>query len=106
MQSGQPEPTTKPRWENLYCFVLNDGSSSVPPIVMRRPEGLSPIDGSHRMAVLSGLRLIPEAAFASKKLAMPSNEQDVWTGRRRNGRFPDALRRAPDCLQRPEIGRG
>jgi hypothetical protein len=48
---------------------------------MRRPEGLSPIDGTHRMAVLSGLRLLPEAAFTAKKLAKPSNEQNVWMGK-------------------------
>ena len=47
---------------------------------MRRPEGLSPIDGTHRMAVLSGLRLLPEANLAAKKLAKPSNEQQDSSG--------------------------
>jgi hypothetical protein len=90
MQGGQPGPTTKRRWENLYRYVLNDGSFPVPPVVMRRPEGLSPIDGTHRMAVLSGLRLIPEAVFASKKLAKPAAEQTVWMGRHKDGELPNA----------------
>jgi hypothetical protein len=90
MQGGKPGPTTKRRWENLYRYVLNDGSFPVPPVVMRRPEGLSPIDGTHRMDVLSGLRLIPEAAFASKRLAKPSNEQNVWIGKHEDGKFPNA----------------
>jgi hypothetical protein len=62
----EPSSTTKRRWDNLFRYVLNDGSFPVPPVVMRRREGLSPIDGSHRMAVLSALRLIPKAAFAAK----------------------------------------
>jgi hypothetical protein len=57
---------------------------------MRRSEGLSPIDGTHRMAVLSGLRPLPESAVAAKKLAKPSNEQDVWMGRHRDGELPNA----------------
>ena len=51
---------------------------------------LSPIDGTHRMAVLSGLRLLPEAAFAAKKLAKPSNEQNVWMGKHKDGELPNA----------------
>jgi hypothetical protein len=66
---GNPSSTTKRRWDNLFRYVLNDGSFPLPPVVMRRPEGLSPIDGTHSMAVLSGLRQLPEAAFTAKKMA-------------------------------------
>ena len=57
---------------------------------MRRPEGLTPIDGTHRMAVLSALQLIPKANFAAKKLAKPANEQDVWMGKHKDGELPNA----------------
>lgn len=87
---GNPDPTTKRRWDNLFRYTLNAGSFPVAAVVMRRPEGLSPIDGTHRMAVLSALRLIPEAAFAAKKLAKPSNEQEVWMGRHSGGEIPNA----------------
>jgi hypothetical protein len=60
-----------------------------PPVVMGRPECLSPIDGTHRMAVLSGLRLLPGAALAAKKLAKPSKEQNVWMGRHADGELPN-----------------
>lgn len=90
MEGGKPDPATKRRWDNLFRYVLNDGSFPVSPVVMRRPEGLSPIDGTHRLAVLSGLRLLPEAAFAAKKLAKPSNEQDVWMGKHKDGELPCA----------------
>ena len=55
------------RVPHVFRYVLNDGSFPVPPVVMRRPEGLSPIDGTHRMAVLSGVRLIPEANFSREE---------------------------------------
>jgi hypothetical protein len=45
---------------------------------MRRPEGLSPIDGTHRLAVLSALRIMPEEKFASLGLEKPAEE--VWVG--------------------------
>jgi hypothetical protein len=50
----------------------------------------SPIDGTHRMAVLSALQLIPEANFAAKKLAKPANEQNVWMGKHKDGELPIA----------------
>jgi hypothetical protein len=52
---------------------------------MLRPDGLSPIDGTRRMAVLGALRLIPEANFAAKKLAKPANER-LAGDERRTGR--------------------
>ncbi len=90
MESGKPSPTTKRRFDNIFRYVLNDGSFPVTPVAMRHPEGLSPIDGTHRMAVLSALRLLPDAAYAAKKLAKPSNEQNVWIGRHEDGELPDA----------------
>jgi hypothetical protein len=42
------------------------------------------------MAVLSALRLIPEANFAAKKLAKPANEQQVWMGKHKDGELPNA----------------
>jgi hypothetical protein len=89
MEGGNPSSTTKRRWDNLFRYILNDGSFPVSPVVMRRPEGLSPIDGTHRMAVLSGLRLIPEAFYAAKKLAKPSNAQSVWMGKHKDGELPN-----------------
>jgi hypothetical protein len=62
----------------------------VAPVVLRRPEGLIPIDGTHRVAVLSALQLIPEANFAAKKLAKPSKEQQVWMGKHKDGELPNA----------------
>lgn len=63
---GSPTQTAKRRSDNLFRYVLNDGSFPVAPVVMRRPEGLSPIGGTHRMAVVSAFQLLPEANFARR----------------------------------------
>jgi hypothetical protein len=90
INGGSPSSTTKRRWDNLFRYVLNDGTFPVAPVVMHRPEGLSPIDGTHRMAVLSALRLLPDASFAAKKLTKPAKEQDAWVGKHKNGELPSA----------------
>jgi hypothetical protein len=87
---GSASTSEKRRWDNPFRYVLNDGSFPVAPVVMNRPEGLSPIDGTHRMAVLSALRLLPEQAFAVKKLTKPSNSQNAWMGKHKDGELPNA----------------
>ena len=59
--------TTKRRWDNLFRYILNDGSFPEAPIVLRLPEGLSPIDGTHWMAALSALSIDPGGNFRCKE---------------------------------------
>jgi hypothetical protein len=80
MVDANPRPKT---YAISARYVLNDGSFPVAPVVVRRPEGLSPINGTHRLAVLSAIQLIPEANFTAKRLAKPANEQDVWQANKR-----------------------
>jgi hypothetical protein len=42
------------------------------------------------MAVLSALRLLPEASFAAKNLAKPANKQNVWMGKHKDSQLPNA----------------
>lgn len=85
-----PSESAKRRWDNIFRYTLNAGTFPVAPVIMRRPEGLSPIDGTHRMAALSAIRLLPEVNFTAKKLSKPANEQDVWIGMHKDGEFPNA----------------
>jgi hypothetical protein len=71
--------------------MLNAGTFPVAPIIIRRPEGLSPIDGSHRrLGVFSALQLMREEKFAALGPAKPALEQDVWIGTHKDGEFPNA----------------
>jgi len=69
--------------------MLNAGTFPVAPIIVRRPEGLSPIDGSHRLAVFSALQLMPEKKFAALRLAKPALERmDRYSQERRVSERP------------------
>lgn len=86
---GAPSATTKRRWDNIFRYTLNAGTFPMPPIIMRRPEGLSPIDGTHRLAVFSALRIMPEESFTALGLEKPALEQDVWIGPHKDGELPN-----------------
>jgi hypothetical protein len=74
----------------------------VAPVIMRRPEGLSPIDGTHRLAVFSALQSMPAEKFAALGLAKPALEQDVWMGTHKDGELPKPSRsdRRPTTFSR------
>jgi hypothetical protein len=86
---GSPSETTKRRWDNIFRYVLNAGTFPVAPVIMRRPEGLSPID-THRLAVFSALQLMPQQKFVDLGLTKPAPEQDVWMGTHKDGELPNA----------------
>jgi hypothetical protein len=87
---GSPSETTKRRWDNIFRYVLNAGTFPMAPVIMRRPEGLSPIDGTHRLAVFSALQLMPQERFTALGLTKPALEQDVWMGTHKDGELPNA----------------
>ncbi len=84
----QPSEITKRRWDNIFRYTLNAGIFPIAPIVMQRPEGLSPLDGTHRMAVFSALQLMPRESYAAKGLEKPALKQEVWLGVHKDGELP------------------
>ncbi|MBR1143341.1 hypothetical protein [Bradyrhizobium sp. AUGA SZCCT0431] len=90
ISGGAPSASTKRRWDNIFRYMLNTGTFPATPLVMRRPEGLSLIDGAHRFAVFSALQSTPKDKFASLKVEKPSLEQEVWTGIHKDGELPNA----------------
>jgi hypothetical protein len=90
ISGGAPSDSTKRRWDNIFRYTLNAGTFPVAPIIVRRPEGLSPIDGTHRLAVFSVLQMMPNETFAALGLEKPTLEQDVWIGANEDGELPNA----------------
>lgn len=87
---GNPGAGTKRRWDNIFRHVLNAGTFPVAPVIIRRPEGLSPIDGTHRLAVFTALQTMPAEKFVALGLEKPAVEQDVWIGAHKDGELPNA----------------
>jgi hypothetical protein len=86
--SGKPSDVTRRRWSNIFRFLLNAGTFPVAPIVMRRPEGLSLIDGTHRFAVLSAMQVMPNENFISLGVKKPALEQEIWIGNHAKRELP------------------
>jgi hypothetical protein len=91
ISGGAPSETTKRRWDNIFRFVLNAGTFPVAPVLIRRPEGLSLIDGTHRLAVLNTLQSMPAQKFASLGLAKPAVVQSAWIGKHKDNELPLSL---------------
>jgi hypothetical protein len=56
---------------------------------MQRADGLSLIDGTHRMAAFVMFQGLSDAQLAQVNVQRPSVEQDVWQGVHPNGELPD-----------------
>jgi len=49
---------------------------------MKKPDGISLIDGSHRMAAFEVVQGLPDEQFAKGGYQRPSRDQEVWAGTR------------------------
>jgi hypothetical protein len=88
MICGSADETTRRRVRNPYKHIMDEGV--FPPLVtMKRPEGLSLIDGSHRMAAFEMLQRTPDAKFKSLGKTKAALEQEVWVGTHSEGELPN-----------------
>jgi hypothetical protein len=55
---------------------------------MRLPDGLSILDGNHRITAFCDLQMIPAGGFERRGLKKPVLEQDVWIGTHGRGETP------------------
>jgi hypothetical protein len=79
---------TKRRYDNAFHHILNNAVFEEPPIAMRLADGLSFLDGNHRITAFCGLQMIPAEGFERRGVKKPSPEQDVWIGTHRRGETP------------------
>lgn len=88
MISGSADATTRRRVQHPYKHILDNGVFPRLMVTMRRPEGLSIIDGSHRMAAFELLQRTPDAKFKSLGKSKAALEQEVWIGTHSKGELP------------------
>jgi hypothetical protein len=89
MIAGCADETTRRRVLNPYKYLLDNGVFPRSLVTMKRPEGVSIIDGSHRMVAFEMLQRTPEAKFKSPGKVKPALEQTVWGGSHSEGELPD-----------------
>ena len=89
MISGSPDETTRRRVLNPYKYIMDEGVFPRLLVTMKRPEGVSIIDGSYRMAAFDMLQRMPDAKFKSLGKKKAALEQEVWVGTHRDGELPN-----------------
>jgi hypothetical protein len=79
---------TKRRFNDAFHYILNNAALPKPLITMRLADGLSIIDGNHRIAAFCGLQKMPVEKFERRGLQKPAPEQEVWIGTHTRGETP------------------
>jgi hypothetical protein len=84
-----PDPNTKERFDSAFHYVLNNATFEQPPITMNLPgDGLSVIDGNHRISAFCALQKMPPESFTKRGLKKPEPVQKVWAGTHARGEVP------------------
>ncbi len=67
--------------------LVKSGEFLESPVVMKLSDGLSVIDGNHRVTALLSSQALAEA-FARRGHKVPSTTQNAWVGQHSNGEVP------------------
>jgi hypothetical protein len=89
MDRGTANATTKRRVARPWVFIREHGVFPRALVTMQRADGLSLIDGTHRMAAFVMFQRLTDAQLAEMKVERPALEQEVWQGVHAKNELPD-----------------
>lgn len=89
MDSGVADASTKKRVAQPWIYVRDHGIFPRPLVMMKKADGLSLIDGSHRMAAFEMIQRLTDAQLVAMGSDRPERRQEVWLGTHSNGEVPD-----------------
>lgn len=82
------DEVTAARFKKASDFLLKNREFEMPPIAVRLPDGLSILDGNHRVTAFCGLQDTPDGFLEQYGLKKPKPEQDLWIGTHSRGEVP------------------
>jgi len=82
------EDATRRRFNNAFQDILNTGGFPSPLIAMRMADGLSVIDGNHRVSAFCGVQLMRDERFQDLGKQRPAREHEIWIGTHSRGEVP------------------
>ncbi|MGM5035496.1 hypothetical protein [Tardiphaga sp. 803_E3_N1_3] len=80
--------STQRRVAQPFLYLRDKGVFPRAPLMIKKPDGLSIIDGAHRMAAFELIQSMPDAELQKLKIKKPSRDQNVWVGRHISGELP------------------
>jgi hypothetical protein len=86
--TGTIDEETATRFKKASDYILKNGGFEEPPIAMRLADGLSVLDGNHRMTAFCGLQQVPAEILEKRGLRKPVPEQELWIGTHSRGEVP------------------
>lgn len=88
------DEVTAARFKKASDYILKNREFEMPPVAVRLPDGLSILDGNHRVTAFCGLQQTPDGFLEQYGLRKPMTEQELWIGTHSRGEAP--LDYAPD----------
>jgi hypothetical protein len=70
-------------------YIRDNGVFPRALVTMQRADGMSLIDGTHRMAAFVMFQALSDAQLEKLNAKRPSLEQEVWQGVHAKGELPD-----------------
>lgn len=86
--TGTIDEETKTRFAKAADYILKNGGFEEPPIAMRLADGLSILDGNHRITAFCGVQEAPAEILEKRGLRKPAQEQELWIGTHSRGEVP------------------
>jgi Ribosomal protein L7/L12 dimerisation domain len=86
--NGTIDEETRMRFKKAADYILKNGGFKEPPIAMRLADGLSILDGNHRITAFCGLQEAPAEILEKRGLRKPAQEQELWIGTHSRGEVP------------------
>jgi hypothetical protein len=89
MDAKTASESTKKRVAQPWVYIRDNAVFPRTLVTMKKPDGLSLIDGTHRMAAFQMIQRLTDAQLAGLKMKRPALEQAVWIGAHIAGEVPD-----------------
>lgn len=86
--NGTLDEESTARFKKASDHLMRNGGFREPPVAMRLADGLSILDGNHRITAFCALQEVPAESLEKRGLKKPAPEQELWIGTHSRGEVP------------------